>query len=70
MYEVHSLGLLPYHNLQTKEEVVRFVCERRDILPQAPTCPDADYAVMLRCLAFYPDRRPSLREVRGLLSQL
>ncbi|XP_037286766.2 uncharacterized protein LOC119179746 [Rhipicephalus microplus] len=74
LWELLSLGALPYEGL-TDEEVLRRVVVQRDLVPTRPTTPagrhtDRLYQVATWCWSEVPAERPSLHELRELLGHL
>ncbi|KAL1460428.1 hypothetical protein MTO96_043294 [Rhipicephalus appendiculatus] len=74
LWELLSLGALPYEGL-TDEEVLRRVVVQRDLVPARPTTPagrhtDRLYQVATWCWSEVPAERPSVHELRELLGHL
>ncbi len=60
-WEVYSFAMTPYGNLSGAD----LVSDLRQgyLLPQPPVCPDAVYALLLRCWAWDPVTRPAAGEL-------
>lgn len=74
LWELLSLGALPYEGL-TDEDVLRRVVVQRDLVPARPTTPagrhtDRLYQVATWCWSEVPAERPSVHELRELLGHL
>ena len=68
IWEVYTLGSLPYHD-RPDEEVLK--CVRDDLrLPQPDNCPDNMVEMMRRCWENNPDHRPTLSELADEISSI
>lgn len=68
MYEVFSLGQVPYKDLTAMETALAVAAGRR--LEQPPLCPDAVYSVMQLTWAAVPTSRPSFSVLERDLNRI
>ena len=66
LWEIFTLGLVPYYEL-SNQEVVRAVCQKGRRLPQPPGCPLDIYQLMLECWDNQPEERPVFRRLWKVL---
>ena len=70
VWELWSEGALPYFVVKSDEQLIERVAARNGLrLARPEGCPEAVYAVMLRCWEPLPANRPSFLELQGLLMQ-
>ena len=68
MYEIFSLGMVPYHDIADDRDVARAVMAG-ERLPQPESCPDHLYAVMQDCRKTAPKDRPCMSALHARLQE-
>ena len=66
LWEILTLGLVPYHSIPTDEAVAEAVLAGRR-LPRPDHCSEAVWAVMLSCWLNRPKERPTMAEILAKL---
>jgi len=63
LWEIFEFGTLPFADL-SNNDVIRLTTEKNSKkLPQPPNCPIRLYNLMTRCWNFFPEDRPSFKDV-------
>jgi PTK7 protein tyrosine kinase 7 len=62
MYEILSGGLIPFVELSTSQ-VATLVVSGKAKLPKPDSCPHELYELVLKCMAYDPDERPTFKQV-------
>jgi serine/threonine protein kinase len=65
MYEILSGGLMPFVELSTSA-VATLVVSGKAVLPKPDGCPQELYDLMLRCMSYDPEERPTFKQVYHL----
>ena len=68
LFEIWTLGMIPYHLIADDREVARVVVDG-ERLEQPDSCPDPVYAVMQTCWNSAPKDRPSMTELQTALQE-
>ena len=68
LFEIWTLGMIPYHLIADDREVARVVLDG-ERLEQPDKCPNSVYAVMQSCWKSAPKDRPSMTELQTALQE-
>ena len=68
LYEIWTLGMIPYYAITEDAEVVRRVVDG-ERLEQPDSCPDPVYVMMQNCWNSAPKDRPSMTELQTALQE-
>jgi hypothetical protein len=66
MWEIFSLGALPFAELSTNDVITTVLSGQRLAKPES--CPDSLYALMMECWKEDPEKRPSFKVICEQLS--
>jgi len=69
MWEVYELGKIPFGGY-SNNEVIRRVVDEKEVLPKPKRCPITVYALMLKCFAYLPSKRPTFREIHDTMEEI
>jgi serine/threonine protein kinase len=69
LYEVWTLGMIPYHLIAQDKEVARLVTEG-ERLSRPNNCPQQIYAIMQNCWKSAQKDRPSIPELQTALQEV
>jgi tRNA A-37 threonylcarbamoyl transferase component Bud32 len=69
LYEVWTLGMIPYHLIADDKEVARLVTQG-ERLPQPGNCPQQVYAIMQDCWKSAQKDRPSMPQLQTALQEV
>jgi tRNA A-37 threonylcarbamoyl transferase component Bud32 len=69
LYEVWTLGMIPYHLIADDKEVARLVTQG-ERLSRPDNCPQKLYAIMQDCWKISPKERPSMPELQTALQEM
>ena len=68
LYEIWTLGLIPYHDI-TDDREVALVVLAGERLPRPDKCPDQVHAIMQNCWESAPRDRPAMAEIQTNLHE-